>query len=356
MDKYQEALERAKKEYKNADGISKEILERIFPGLLQGTEDERLRKTTISFLEEFKKKGYENAVECIEWLEKQKPLFPDQDQRDPWECIEKFKSLYGHYPSDADEIGVIVSEMVRKQKPDESEDDHKFKEDDWVITNDGDKIRHILEVSPGGYTSDQGWLSKDTYEGMFRLWTIQDAKPGDILSWDNERYTIIFKELENQKTIVTYCSYNSHDDSFVVSGYNTRFDVDLKFRPASEGARKALLKKIVDSDYHWDPDSLELSKMPEYNLELWDNTDKDMARFIGNAITTDEASAYLKEKHIEVIDAHVWLESLKDRVNSNRGVDSEQCNALMRTIANSKIMSPKDARLLMNLHDRLTAE
>jgi hypothetical protein len=123
MDKYQEALKLAKKEYENADGILREILERIFPGLLQETENERLRKTTISFLEEFKKKGYENAVECIEWLEKQKPIFEDSEQRDPWEYIEKFKSLYGHYPSDADEIGVIVSEMIKKANSTMSEKD-----------------------------------------------------------------------------------------------------------------------------------------------------------------------------------------------------------------------------------------
>jgi len=35
-------------------------------------DDERLRKTTIGFLKEFADKGYENAVECIDWLEKQK--------------------------------------------------------------------------------------------------------------------------------------------------------------------------------------------------------------------------------------------------------------------------------------------
>ena len=33
--------------------------------------DERLRDTTIAFLEEFKAKGYENAVECIDWLSSQ---------------------------------------------------------------------------------------------------------------------------------------------------------------------------------------------------------------------------------------------------------------------------------------------
>ncbi len=37
-------------------------------------DDERLRKTTIAFLKDFADKGYENAVECIDWLEKQKPI------------------------------------------------------------------------------------------------------------------------------------------------------------------------------------------------------------------------------------------------------------------------------------------
>ena len=155
MDKYQEALERAKKEYQNADGISREILERTFPELIEETDDERLRKTTISFLEEFKKKGYENAVECIEWLEKQGPIFKDSEQRDPWEYIEKFKKLYGHYPKDADEIGVIVSEMVKKHsgKPLEvaNKQSEWKEEDDRIIAkilsicND---FKKSFEISP----------------------------------------------------------------------------------------------------------------------------------------------------------------------------------------------------------------
>lgn len=34
-------------------------------------DTERLRKTTIAFLKDYADKGYENAVECIDWLEKQ---------------------------------------------------------------------------------------------------------------------------------------------------------------------------------------------------------------------------------------------------------------------------------------------
>lgn len=38
---------------------------------INSKDDERLRKTTVAFLKDFAEQGYENAVECIDWLEKQ---------------------------------------------------------------------------------------------------------------------------------------------------------------------------------------------------------------------------------------------------------------------------------------------
>ena len=38
---------------------------------MSNKDDERLRKTAIGFLKDFAEQGYENAVECIDWLEKQ---------------------------------------------------------------------------------------------------------------------------------------------------------------------------------------------------------------------------------------------------------------------------------------------
>ena len=46
-------------------------------------EDERLRETTIAFLKEYADKGYENAVECIDWLKKQgkqKSVWHDENE------------------------------------------------------------------------------------------------------------------------------------------------------------------------------------------------------------------------------------------------------------------------------------
>ena len=55
----------------------------------------------------------------------------------------------------------------------------------------------------------------------------------------------------------------------------------------------------------------ELSKQQK---SFWSEEDKKMSRLIGNAITTNGASIYLKSKGIQVIDAHVWLDGLKERI------------------------------------------
>ena len=49
---------------------TREVLERYINSM-SNKDDEKLKKTTIAFLKDFADKGYENAVECIDWLEKQ---------------------------------------------------------------------------------------------------------------------------------------------------------------------------------------------------------------------------------------------------------------------------------------------
>ena len=45
--------------------VGKEFLQ---PHWKPSEDEERLIKTSISFLKDFADKGYENAVECIDWL------------------------------------------------------------------------------------------------------------------------------------------------------------------------------------------------------------------------------------------------------------------------------------------------
>lgn len=80
--------------------------------------------------------------------------------------------------------------------------------------------------------------------------------------------------------------------------------------------------------------------------DIWRKKDKDMVRLIGNAITTDEASNYLKEKNIEIIDAHIWLETLEDRCISQYGY--------VQSLKNNLKWRKKHAELLC--HERTNSE
>ena len=58
---------------------TQEVLEKYINSM-SNKDDERLRKTTIAFLKDFAKQGYENAVECIDWLEKQGEYLENYDE------------------------------------------------------------------------------------------------------------------------------------------------------------------------------------------------------------------------------------------------------------------------------------
>jgi hypothetical protein len=91
---------------------------------IMNKDDERLRNTTIAFLKDFADKGYENAVECIDWLEKQGECEIDcpQNHRDnnrPNGCIvlEDFNGGEGFYKLHLDYLNKKqveeVEEMVK---------------------------------------------------------------------------------------------------------------------------------------------------------------------------------------------------------------------------------------------------
>ena len=70
---YKEALERARKSHDKANGfIKKEWIENIFPELKE-SEDERIRKSLIDFVEQYGDNYYGQIAKAsaIAWLEKQ---------------------------------------------------------------------------------------------------------------------------------------------------------------------------------------------------------------------------------------------------------------------------------------------
>lgn len=82
---------------------TQEVLEKHINSM-NDKDDERLRKTTIAFLKDFAEQGYENAVECIDWLEKQGKRNPVWSEEDPKRIDYICDFIWKNRKGDTDEI------------------------------------------------------------------------------------------------------------------------------------------------------------------------------------------------------------------------------------------------------------
>ena len=289
--RYDEAIKRAKKVNKcEADdrepGIS--ICEYIFPEIHEPEDkDEQIRKDIIKMVTNTCKGEWfinSSKEECLSWLEKQgeQKAILNVPTRDVilsiWDLGNEWKELtngcisteYGtqltYIQKHWHESEYYLKEKQGEQKPIDKVEP-KFHVGDWIIFNG--LILYINEVvegyyrtiSIGGIPNSYDWDIDD----IARLWTIQDAKDGDVLcEGDNvDGDTIfIFKERLNDESIITYCDYDKGElnDSCNLFCYNVM--------PATKEQRDLLFKKMKEAGYEWNEEKKDPKKIvaPKFNI------------------------------------------------------------------------------------------
>lgn len=272
--KYEEALENIKK-IKSANKDNKELVDFIeyeYPELKE-SEDERISKEIISYITDhknwFPKEETKNS--WIAWLEKQ-----------------------GEQKS------------VDKVEP-------KFKVGDWIINSEG-MLRHILAVDKTGYQTDYGWLTHDIYDNTYHLWTIQDARKGDILQAN--KCTLIFDSLTNDIDGDTVISSWYYCDTKTFYGMGT-CDPDLwaieGVTPATQEQRDLLFTKMKEAGYEWDVEKKELKDIKEQN-PAWSEDDE---KGLGDALYAIQQARTIAKDENDMGNlwyAENWLKSLKERM------------------------------------------
>ena len=158
---------------------TQEVLEKHINSM-NNKDDERLRKTTIAFLKDFAEKGYENAVECIDWLEKQ-----GEDKKE----INNFDVLPGLYKCihrmfDGTPNGRLLFEIGNVYKCLSKHDRAEFEVSygHSVYLEDPVVCKYFIP-----FENKDEQTSSQTNE---RTWTIQDAKDGDVLVCDIDKAEI----------------------------------------------------------------------------------------------------------------------------------------------------------------------
>lgn len=398
---YKERLERAKELYPTANADQRYVLESLFPELAE-SEDERIRKELINWLQntEGQVLPIDRYNAALAWLEKQSESYTKRDvdnafvegmalAKDELEKQGGKKTIIIPKFSVGDEIKTCNEEPLTITKIDEkgywsgdlyicdfdesvawdivgekidNKTEPKFHKGEWVIDKQ-DIVHQIANVIENvtyytyGYDIVGGGYFNDNTEGV-RLWTIQDAKDGDVLYCKGENeieYLVINKGINKCGNIDSYFRYNSLNDFGVdiPSVLSIKYD---NITPATKEQRDTLFQKMKEAGYEWnaelkkvskittpaDVDFAELSKAwaeeankqnlansaktckksqrmisaeakeALYDKPAWSEEDEKNLQGIINAIKELRCQSLLSE--IEIYDDYIdWLKSLKQK-------------------------------------------
>ena len=217
-----EKFEEAKRLYQTANADQRYVLETLFPELHE-SEDERIRKELIEYIKD-----------------QQSSFISPPDCRDKYE--EEENNKYNSW--------IVWLEKQGEQKTADNVEP-KFKAGDWIISKYMHLVMQILNNDNGSYKTVEtdGTERNDSYdfiERNFKLWTIQDAKDGDVLFMDNGSANCIFiYKSFNNGTINKYASYNN----FGFEGEHYLVLNDGYAIPATKEQRDLLLQKMKEAGY-----------------------------------------------------------------------------------------------------------
>ena len=246
--------------------ITRTDVQDFFPELTE-SEDERIRKTIIRFF----KDNYSNETEmydgsvtvgkAIAWLEKQgekDKLIEDKDK-----LIKELGEYKVKYTQE------VISQQLEKQVGQKLTDnvEPKFKVGDW-ITN-GDCKCQIAFIDNRYWYSETCVLGDITsIDKTFHLWTIQDAKDGDVLTYKNDdvEWILIYKNIIPESLEVPQDLLKYHalftDTDFYDSGIAGMISENYAscFNPATKEQLDILEKAMTASGYEWDVEKKKLKR------------------------------------------------------------------------------------------------
>jgi hypothetical protein len=130
----------------------------------------------------------------------------------------------------------------------------KFNEGDWIVNVNNGKANQVMAVDEDGdgYTLDDDTYFSGSWADMYRLWTIDDARDGDVLVSHETIVLFSNREGPNLRSHFTYHYLNTQWIDVNDLHYSKAY------KPATKSEREKLFAIMHDKGYEWDSKNLVL--------------------------------------------------------------------------------------------------
>lgn len=246
----------------------------------QESEDEKIRKWLIDWAKavNWSEQFTITKKQVLTWLEKQRDynrLIEEMRERKELLFKEKEKAtsandkllLGGRIAMLQELLAFNICNTTDKVEP-------KFKVvGDWIV-QEKIGVYKVIEICESWYevvdNKDKHYSIGFDKEYMCHLWTIKDAKDGDILVVAKDCSPFIFKGFTDslhQGHPVAYGGIDKQANMFIPSSGNRWWDDGEIYYPATKEQRDFLFQKMKEAGYTWDAKKKELKKIEPNALD-----------------------------------------------------------------------------------------
>lgn len=271
-----EEVEEMVREWNNEPSTSEEDIKDCIGLCLTDADEQRF------------KNYHTNLRDCLAWLEKQgekcaivwHSISEEPDEQEELLCEWESEDATWHdiafYHADTKtfwdgEIQVenvtrwcYINDLLKNQGKQKTTDvELRFKVGDWVVNKYG-YVWHVDSFDKKNYQVSNNKDLEDCYfkisdQDQFHLWTIADAKDGDVLcayECDEPKIVFILKGTYKGYAIKYHCFYNikypKFDDASEPGNLGLYDEEKKDFRPATKEQRNLLFQKMKEAGYEWD--------------------------------------------------------------------------------------------------------
>lgn len=277
---YDEAIKRAKY-YQKENGSA--VISAIFPELKENEDElewlkqfiqEEAYILSMDIRDDEDRFRLKKLQRSLAWLEKQ------NEQKSTDTCDSSTINGKEFPASEKRDFGYFI-------KP-------KFHEGDWVVDNKSGITQQVLDFRGGIYTCTYNSFTIDC-ESNYHLWTIKDAKDGDVLQLGT--VTAIFKKYIGQEQCICYCSIDE-DGVFEIPIEDAEDNIYgcTNTTPATKEQRAILFAKMEEAGYEFDFEKKEVKK-----IHVIDEGKDEMDYCFTKMMNGEKVSPAWSEKEKEII-------------------------------------------------------